>query len=94
MTVYVDHAQIPFGRMLMNHMVADSTNELYAMVDAIGVQRKWIQKAGTCREHFDISDSKRELALQHGAQSVTGRFIVELFWKREGRARPADKEGK
>jgi len=78
MTVYVDHAELPFGRMLMNHLVADSTEELNAMADEIGVKRKWIQEAGTSREHFDICNEKRTLALQHGAQPVDGRFIIGM----------------
>ena len=47
MTVYVDNMQAPFGRMKMCHMVADTSEELLAMADKIGVQRKWLQKAGT-----------------------------------------------
>jgi hypothetical protein len=69
--VYVDDMAAPFGRMKMYHLIADTTAELLAMVDAIGVQRKWIQHAGTYKEHFDISQSKRQLALAHGAQPIT-----------------------
>jgi hypothetical protein len=69
--VYVDDMAAPFGRMKMSHLIADTTEELLAMVDAIGVQRKWIQHAGTYKEHFDISQSKRQLALAHGAQPIT-----------------------
>ncbi len=38
-----------FGRMLMCHMMADSTDELLAMADRIGVQRKWLQHPRTPR---------------------------------------------
>jgi hypothetical protein len=69
--VYVDDMAAPFGRMKMSHLIADTTEELLAMVDAIGVQRQWIQHAGTYKEHFDISQSKRQLALAHGAQPIT-----------------------
>jgi hypothetical protein len=67
MSVYVDPAMHPFGRMIMCHMTADTTEELLAMADEIGVQRKWIQHAGTWKEHFDICKAKRALAVQQGA---------------------------
>lgn len=73
MAVYVDDMKAPFGRMCMCHMVADSTEELLAMVDTIGVQRKWIQDAGTYSEHFDISLGKRALAVAAGAIEITWR---------------------
>jgi hypothetical protein len=57
MAVYVDNFYITgagnFGRMKMSHLVADTRAELYAMVDKIGVSRKWIQSYDTTREHFD-----------------------------------------
>lgn len=83
MTVYVDDYNAPYGRMKMCHMIADSTEELLAMVDKIGVQRKWIQKAGTAYEHFDIARTKRELAIQFGALPVSSRRIVELIRRRK-----------
>ena len=75
MAVYVDDMHTTpmgqFGRMKMCHMVADSTEELLAMADKIGVQRKWIQKRGTHHEHFDIATSKRALAVAAGAVEIT-----------------------
>ena len=74
--VYVDDFNAPFGRMLMCHLVADTTGELLAMVDKIGVNRKWIQYPGTDKEHFDICLSKKKLAIKHGAKQVTARELV------------------
>ena len=71
MTVYVDDMQAPFGRMRMCHMIADSSEELLVMADRIGVQRKWLQYAGTHQEHFDIAMSKRRLAVEAGAVEVS-----------------------
>jgi hypothetical protein len=76
MTVYVDDVEIPFGRMLMCHLWADSLDELLAMVDTIGVQRKWIQGHQTLSlpqfrkaswVHFDIAKGMRARAVKAGA---------------------------
>ena len=79
MTVYVDDMQAPYRGMKMCHMMADTTEELVAMADKIGVARKWIQKAGTPMEHFDIAMSKRKLAVEAGAQEVTQRHLGLLI---------------
>lgn len=76
MTVYVDDFRAPFGRMVMCHMAADSTEELLAMADKIGVQRKWLQHEGKWQEHFDISLGKRALAVANGAVELTVRELV------------------
>lgn len=75
MTVYVDDAFIPFRNMKMCHLIADTQEELLAMVDKIGVQRKWIQHPRTWREHFDICTTKRVLAIKNGAVPVTYRDL-------------------
>ncbi len=79
MSVYVDDMKAKFGRMTMCHMVADTTEELLVMADRIGVARRWIQRAGTVYEHFDVCLVKRAAAVNAGAVEVTmrdvGRFI-------------------
>jgi hypothetical protein len=92
--VYVDSMDAPFGRMLMCHMMADTTEELLAMVDTIGVRRQWIQNAGTYREHFDISRHKKRLALANGAQQVTGRQYAEILWRKRSAAAQPEGETK
>ena len=76
MSVYVDDAAHQFGRMRMCHLWADTLDELLAMVDRIGVDRKWIQghptlSHGKHREaswvHFDVAQTKRALAVAAGA---------------------------
>lgn len=85
MTVYVDDAKIRYGRMVMCHLLAEkvnqsdlATDELLAVVDAIGVNRKWIQNAGTYREHFDICLTKRAAAIRVGAVPVTARELAYI----------------
>lgn len=82
MAVYVDEARHPFGRMMMCHMMADTTEELLAMADRIGVAKKWIQKAGTIYEHFDISKGKRAEAIAAGALEVTSRDLGLLMQRK------------
>ena len=82
MSVYVDDMEAGFGRMIMCHMIADSTEELLRMVDSIGVQRKWIQKAGTYKEHFDIAKSKRRLAVSAGAIECSRQDLVRRMHRR------------
>ncbi|HET7111693.1 MAG TPA: DUF4031 domain-containing protein [Gemmatimonadales bacterium] len=84
MSVYVDDMKAAFGRMKMCHMVADSNAELLAMVDRIGVARKWIQAEGTSREHFDIALSKRAEAVKAGAVEITMRQLAMRTRNREG----------
>lgn len=86
MSVYVDDMyRYPvgqFGRMKMSHMAADSTAELLAMADRIGVARKWIQHAGTEKEHFDVCGSKRTAAIKAGAIPLTMRELCARRWSR------------
>lgn len=68
MTVYVDDVRHAYGRMVTCHMWADSLDELLAMADRIGVQRKWLQRPPAASwVHFDISLGKKALAIQAGA---------------------------
>lgn len=90
MTVYVDDVRHRFGRMVMCHLWADSLEELLAFVDAIGVDRKWIQGHETLSlakyrdaswVHFDISLAKKRLALERGA------VLTDMFGPAEHVAR-------
>ena len=82
MSVYVDNMRAPLGRMVMCHMLADSTRELLAMADRIGLQRLWLQKAGTAHEHFDISLSKRRDAVEAGAVEIEMHETGEIVRRR------------
>jgi len=83
--VYVDNFNARFGNMTMCHMVANTTEELFKMVDVIGVQRKWIQYPGTYNEHFDICLAKKKLALAAGAMEISARDYARFTaYRREG----------
>lgn len=85
MAVYVDTMRAPFGRMVMCHLAADTTDELLAMAARIGVDARWIQAAGTWREHFDIALSKRALAVEAGAVELTRKDLVRVLLAKAGR---------
>jgi hypothetical protein len=68
MTVYVDDVRHRYGNMIMCHLWADTIDELLAMVDKIGVQRKWLQSPPKASwVHFDIALSKKAIAIANGA---------------------------
>lgn len=79
MPVYVDRANIPFGNMIMYHMLADTLDELHEMADKIGVRRRWFQNRNI--PHYDICKSKRVLAIQFGAIEIDNRQLLELIRK-------------
>ena len=78
MGVYVDQPQHRFGRMLMCHLLADTPTELHAMVDRIGVARRWYQHSAST-PHYDIAKGKRALAISHGALEVDRRELVAII---------------
>ena len=93
MTVYVDDMRAKFGRMIMCHMIADTSEELIDMARKIGVDPKWIQHAGTGREHFDIALFKRTLAIGHGAVEITWRQTGAMVMRRRATGQLGQPEG-
>lgn len=84
--VYVDDMWAKFGRMTMCHMAADSSDELLAMADAIGIDRRWLQHVGRHTEHFDICLSKRKMAVARGAREVSQMQLERIL---HAKRRPA-----
>lgn len=82
MAVYVDDMKALFQGMIMCHMIADTREELLAMVDKIGVKRKWIQHFNTPQEHFDICTAKRKKAVKEGAIEITWRRCGDMTMER------------
>lgn len=74
MAVYVDDVRHRYGRMVMCHLWADTLSELLAMVDVIGVHRRWLQEPPSASwRHFDICLSKKASAIAAGA-ILTDRY--------------------
>lgn len=76
MSVYVDGERNRFGRMIMCHMFADSLAELHDMAAKIGMDRHWFQPLSF--PHYDVSLSRRAVALQKGAIEVDRREGVAI----------------
>ena len=85
MSVYVDNARIPYGRMKMCHMVADSAEELMEFALALGLKREWAQ-SWMHSPHFDISLGKRKKAIEAGAIEIGSRKIIQVLqrWRKGG----------
>jgi hypothetical protein len=93
MTVYVDNAKIPATvgrfRSRWSHLTADDQEELHVFAERIGLKRAWFQtcKIGrkycppeTCPHwHYDVTESKRELAIRAGAVEMDLRKWAELI---------------
>lgn len=77
--IYVDDMYLSemgrFRRMKMSHLIADTEAELLAMVDKIGVARRWRQGTPDRDDHFDIALSKRALAVRFGAIEIPWRTL-------------------
>jgi len=73
----------------MCHMLADTHQELLEMADNIGMARKWIQHAMSEKEHFDIPEKKRALALSCGAKEISRRDVVRLIRRKRALAAAA-----
>lgn len=78
MTVFVDNPIYKYGRMKMCHMVADTNEELHAMADKIGINRKWFQ-SNASHPHYDICKQKRALAVANGAKEISIRELGHLL---------------
>jgi hypothetical protein len=62
------------------HMFADTEEELHAMAAAIGMRREWFQAfPGHSLPHYDLTGTRRRLALKAGALEWLEPFTLEEF---------------
>lgn len=94
MGVYVDQMKIPYGRMLMCHMLADSLDELHDMAQKLGLKRQWFQNAEGSTPHYDICQEKRAKAIELGAVEIDRRRTVEIIqdWRERGKSKRQSKK--
>lgn len=98
MTVYVDSLRMPatVGRIRANwsHLTADTTDELVEFAARLGLKRSWIQNPGhVWKEHFDVTDTKRDFAVRIGAQPITMQEACALWAVKREAARAAEAAG-
>jgi len=85
MAVYVDDMRARVGWLVFSHMIADSDDELLRIADLIGVARRWHPYPGTYKNHFDICQTKRAIAIAiaiaiaNGAQQVSQRGLGAII---------------
>ncbi|QOT19580.1 DUF4031 domain-containing protein [Paenarthrobacter sp. YJN-5] len=94
MAVYVDSMRMraTVGRITANwsHLTADTTEELVEFAARLGLKRSWIQNPGHIwKEHFDVTDSKRDLAIKLGAKPITMQEAAQLWAAKREAAKEA-----
>ena len=81
MVVYVDDAFIlatvegitsRWSHMMSDTVNENGTRELVEFAARLGLRPSWIQHEGTWGEHFDVTTSKRLLAIRRGAIPLHG----------------------
>lgn len=72
MAVYVDPL-IDYGWKLgaSCHLYADSLEELHNFAHGIMMRRQWFQISKSGIPHYDLTQSRRRMAIQHGAIEFT-----------------------
>jgi len=79
MTAYVDKAEWEWRGKRWCHLLADSLDELHGFARKLGMRREWFQEPGKGVKypHYDLTESKQQLALSLGAQLADKRLIIE-----------------
>ena len=85
MSVYVDALRDWGWRLGPScHMIADTLDELHAMADRIGLQRRWFQNKRS-GPHYDLTRSRREMAVAAGAVELEDGPFIEVLKRVRGR---------
>lgn len=77
MAVYVDEAVWEWKGKKWCHLLADSLEELHEFAQKIGLQKSWFQQPPKVRyPHYDITESRRMVAIKKGAIEVNRRDTI------------------
>ena len=89
MTVYVDNARRPgpWGATTAywSHLSADTTTELHAFAERIGLHCSWFCDEPSGRWHYEVTASKRWQAIGAGAREVSTDELEGIYQRRGGR---------
>lgn len=77
MTCYVDDMRALVRGMIMCHMIAPTDAELHKLAEKIELWRGWFD-----RDHYDLSLTKRALAIAHGARPIPIRVAAHMMSRR------------
>lgn len=91
MSVYIDNEMscLPKGRYRWNtvtHLFADTLDELHAFAAKIGMRREWFQHKPGGLPHYDLNDTRRQMAFSHGAILLMDRRVIVNKWQEITRA--------
>jgi len=99
MTVYVDDVHIParVGRLntFWSHLTVgpdDDIAEMHAFAAKIGLRKSWFQAKGWPRDHYDVTDSKRQAAIEAGAVEIPWRDAARMRTEAIARRRAQEAE--
>lgn len=79
--VYIDDSRIRWRGREWSHLIADTTEELHAFAGRLGLERAWCHRrpARPWKDHYDIPEAKRQVAMRRGARPITCREAAEML---------------
>jgi hypothetical protein len=81
MAVYVDDSRIRWRGREWSHLIADTTEELHAFAARLDLDPRWFHRrpARPWKDHYDIPEAKRQVAIGRGARPITCRKAAEIL---------------
>ena len=81
MAVYVDDSSIRWRGREWSHLMADTSEELHAFAARLGLERAWFHRtpARPWKDHYDIPEAKRQVAIRRGATPIAGREAAAML---------------
>ena len=74
--IFIDDVRLTYGKTKICHAVAETTDELLAVANAIDVEPHHIKGEGTRYEFLVVPWDKRKEVLKHNATEVTIRGLI------------------